>query len=89
METPIESEMRGSHVTLSHEESWRICQCLLQGKKNRPKIIPDFRPHCYLRFGFAPLYTTFQELNQTIDRLKEIVLDKEYEHHDHNRPQVT
>ena len=89
METPADGDMRGSHVTLSHEESWRICQCLLQGKKDRPKVIPDFRPHRYLRFGFAPLYTTFLELDRTIDRLREIVLDKEYEHFGQSRPQVT
>ena len=89
LETPADGDMRGSHVTLSHEESWRICQCLLQGKKDRPKVIPDFRPHRYLRFGFAPLYTTFQELDRTIDRLREIVLDKEYEHFGQSRPQVT
>ena len=86
LETPIESEMRGSHVTLSHENLGVFANAYCREKKS-PKIIPDFRPHCYLRFGFAPLYTTFQELNQTIDRLK-IVLIKNM-NTDHSRPQVT
>ena len=89
LETPSQPSQRGSHVTLSHQASWRICQCLLQGKKDQPKIIPDFRPENYLRFGFAPLYTTFHELVQTIERLKEIVLSEEYLEYDNSRPQVT
>jgi len=89
LETPIAPKERGSHVTLSHPESWRICQCLLHGKKDRPKIIPDFRPDRYLRFGFAPLYTTFQEVVVSVERLKEIIETEEYLHYDNSRPQVT
>lgn len=89
LETPIAPRERGSHVTLSHPESWRICQCLLHGKKDRPKIIPDFRPDRYLRFGFAPLYTTFKEVVESVERLKEIVETEEYLHYDNSRPQVT
>ena len=89
LETPIAPKERGSHVTLSHPESWRICQCLLHGKKDRPKIIPDFRPDRYLRFGFAPLYTTFQEVVESVERLKEIIETEEYLLYDNSRPQVT
>ena len=56
LESPKEAIERGSHVTISHHESWRICQCLLHGNEKRPKIIPDFRPPHYIRLGIAPLY---------------------------------
>ncbi len=89
LESPLNPEERGSHITLSHKESWRICQCLLHGKENRPKIIPDFRPEEYIRFGIAPLYVGYEAVWLTVERLKEIVRDKEYENFDHNRPTVT
>ncbi len=89
LESPINSSERGSHVTISHQESWRICQCLLNGKENRPKIIPDFRPPQYIRFGVAPLYIGHEALFITIERLKEIVVEKEYLQYNQDRPTVT
>ncbi len=89
IESPDLAEHRGSHVTISHQESWRICQCLLNPKANTPKIIPDFRPDRYIRLGIAPIYTSFEDLWIATQRLKEIVLNKEFEHHDGNQPTVT
>ena len=77
LESPVELSERGSHLTLSHAASWRICQCLLQGKNNGLKIIPDFRPDKYIRLGIAPLYIGFNDLLLTVERLKEIILEKE------------
>ena len=89
LESPEKEEERGSHVTISHQESWRICQCLLHGNEKRPKIIPDFRPPHYIRLGIAPLYIGHEDLWLTIERLKEIVIEKEYEHYSQTRPVVT
>lgn len=89
LESPENHQSRGSHVTLSHEESWRICQCLLTGNKNHPKIIPDFRPNRFLRFGIAPLYIGFEDLWVTVNRLKEIILKEEYQKYSSHRPTVT
>lgn len=89
LESPVELSERGSHITLSHLASWRICQCLLQGKNNGLKIIPDFRPDKYIRLGIAPLYIGFYDLLLTVERLKEIILEKEFEQYDEQRPTVT
>lgn len=89
LESPEEASERGAHITISHEESWRICQCLLSPKDDRLKIIPDFRPNRFIRLGIAPLYTRYEDLWETVSRLKEIVLEKEYEFHDGNQPTVT
>jgi len=89
IESPLDVNERGSHITLSHAASWRICQCLLHGKENGLKIIPDFRPDKYIRFGIAPLYIGFNDLWQTVQRLKEIILEKEIEQYDEQRPTVT
>ena len=89
LESPEEASERGAHITISHEESWRICQCLLSPKGDRLKIIPDFRPNRFIRLGIAPLYTHYEDLWETVCRLKQIVLEKEYESHDGNQPTVT
>lgn len=78
IESPTDSERRGSHVTISHQEAWRICQALISGKGDRPTVIPDFRPNRYIRFGFAPLYNTFTDLVNSVDRIKQIIAKKEY-----------
>jgi len=83
LESPENEVERGAHITLSHQASWRICQCLLQGKDERPKIIPDFRPPHYIRLGIAPL------MWHTLERLKEIAQNKEYEQYSDVRPTVT
>ena len=57
--------------------------------EKRPKIIPDFRPPHYIRLGIAPLYIGHDDLWLTVERLKEIVLEKEYEHYSQIRPTVT
>ena len=89
IESPQIQNKRGSHITLSHAESWRICQCLSYPPKNKIKIIPDFRPDRYIRLGLAPLYVSFEDLDITVKRLEEIIIKKEYEKKDGNRPEVT
>ena len=42
------------------------------------KIIPDFRPPNFLRFGISPLYNRFEDLYIVISRLEDIVVSKEY-----------
>ena len=89
LESPENEAERGAHITLSHQASWRICQCLLQGKDKRPKIIPDFRPPHYIRLGIAPLYTAYEDMWHTLERLKEIAQNKEFEQYSDVRPTVT
>ncbi|WP_297099427.1 kynureninase [uncultured Draconibacterium sp.] len=87
--SPTEPEKRGSHVSLKHDEAYRICQALIHPKSSTLKIIPDFRDPDNIRFGFTPLYTTFKEVWQTAQRLKEIIRDKEYEQFSTQRSEVT
>ena len=89
LESPAKVNERGSHITLSHLASWRICQCLLHGKQNGLKVIPDFRPEKYIRLGIAPLYIGFEDLWRTVQRLKEIILENEIDNYNEERPIVT
>lgn len=87
--SPLNSEQRGSHISLKHPEGYRICQALIHPQKNAPKIIPDFREPDNIRFGITPLYTTFGDLRKTVFRLKEIIKTKEFEHFSDTRNAVT
>lgn len=78
IESPLEKDRRGSHVTLSHPFSWQICQALVAGSEFHPKIIPDFRPPHFIRFGITPLYTKYEAIWILVDALKTIVETKAY-----------
>jgi kynureninase len=66
--TPREPERRGGHLAVEHADAPRIAQAL----KNRG-IIPDFRAPNVIRLAPAPLYTSFHELWQTVQSLREII----------------
>ena len=78
IESPDDPLNRGSHITISHPESWKICRALAKGNQKIPKIICDFRPDKYIRFGISPLYTSYKDLYQTVNALNEILKNKSY-----------
>jgi len=87
--SPLDPLQRGSHISLKHPEAYRICQSLIHPKNGAVKIIPDFREPDNIRFGFTPLYTTFEEIRQTTGRLKIIMETREYESFGSERNSVT
>jgi kynureninase len=87
--SPIESKSRGSHITIQHNEAWKICKLLIKGDKNRKRIIPDFRPENNIRLGFSPLYVSFIDLYETVIAIKDILENKEYLKIDDSKPEVT
>jgi kynureninase len=87
--SPLDPLQRGSHISLKHPEAYRICQSLIHPKNGTVKIIPDFREPDYIRFGFTPLYTTFEEIRQTTGRLKIVMETREYESFGSERNSVT
>ncbi|MDB4714744.1 aminotransferase class V-fold PLP-dependent enzyme [Flavobacteriaceae bacterium] len=89
IETPSNSNERGSHITLKHKESWRICKALIVGKAAGIKVIPDFRPPDYLRLGVAPIYTSYLDLFLSVERIEQIMQNREYEDISSEMPTVT
>ena len=87
--TPLEDNFRGSHITLSHKESWRISKCLKSPKGRDRKILVDFRPDKFIRISLTPLYTSFQDIYELGYRLFKIIEEQEYLEHSHNSPTVT
>jgi kynureninase len=63
--SPADPRRRGSHVSLRHPDGWRIVRAMIE----HGKVIPDFREPNNLRFGFAPLYTSYIDLHTAIVRI--------------------
>ncbi len=83
--TPRDSERRGSHISLRHPEGYRINRALI----DEMNVIPDFREPDNIRFGLAPLYTTFDEIWQTVERIRIVMQEKCYEKYPKDRLTVT
>jgi kynureninase len=82
--TPTSPDQRGSHVTFTHEDAWRINLSLIDAK-----VIPDFRSPNYLRFGMAPLYNDETDIDLALARLRDIMTSRRYEGYPTARPVVT
>jgi kynureninase len=87
--SPKEAELRGSHISIQHTEGYRINRAMIAPKDDSKVIIPDFRPPNNIRLGIAPLYNSFTELCETVERIKSIVLTKEYENFGLEKLEVT
>lgn len=72
--TPKEDARRGGHVSLEHLEAARICKSL---KENG--VIPDFRAPNIIRLAPVALYTSYREVWETVQILKKIMTEKQYE----------
>jgi kynureninase len=87
--SPRQAEIRGSHVSLRHPESYRINRALIESPPPAIQVIPDFRAPDNIRFGITPLYTTFTEIYQALERMRVIVKDKIYQQYTEDQMTVT
>ena len=87
--TPQQAKIRGSHVSLRHPDAYRINRSLIESEPPDMKVIPDFREPDNIRLGITPLYTTFTEIHQAIDRIRTIMAEKIHEQYSSERLTVT
>ena len=88
--TPENKDERGSHISIVHQESWRITKCLTDPEFNgKKKIIVDFRPPNIIRIALTPLYISFNDIYIISVRLIDIIKSKEYESKDDSKKIVT
>lgn len=74
---------RGGHVCLEHPEAARICKSL---KKHG--VIPDFRAPNVIRLAPIALYTSYEDVWNVVQILKEIMDEKQYEKFSNERETV-
>lgn len=83
--SPRDSAMRGSHISIRHPEGYRINRALI----DEMNVIPDFREPDNIRLGFAPLYTSFVEIREGLDRIKRVMDEKRYDKYPKQKLAVT
>ena len=66
--TPRDPGQRGSHVAVRHDDGYRLSQAL-----RAASVIVDFRAPDIVRFGFAPLYTTFGEVAAAVGIMEDLI----------------
>jgi kynureninase len=52
-------------------------------------VLPDFREPDNLRLGLTPLYTSFSEVWEGVDRIRQTVVEKRFEKYPVQRLTVT
>jgi kynureninase len=83
--SPRDAALRGSHVSLAHEDGYRICRALI----TKAMVIPDFRPPDRVRLGPAPATTRFVDVWDAMERLRSVVADGLHHDVDPVRTRVT
>jgi len=67
--SPRDPARRGGHVLACHELGYSINSALVEEKQ----VITDFRPPNGIRLAPIALYTTFAEVWEAVDRLRQVV----------------
>ena len=73
LESPSQSNQRGSQLAYSHPNAFEICQALADFK-----VVADYRAPNIIRFGFTPLYLSYQDVWTAAQRLIEVVKTRRY-----------
>jgi kynureninase len=83
--SPRDSARRGSHISIRHEEGYRINRAMIE----EMNVIPDFRAPDNIRLGFAPLYLSFTDIWEGFDRIRRVVEERLYEKYPKQKLTVT
>ena len=83
--TPREAAKRGGHISVVHPDAKKIAAALRSVKN----VIPDFRTPSGIRLAIAPLPTSFTEVWDGFERLRDLVESREYLTIEDNGSRVT
>ena len=83
--SPRDADQRGSHVSIRHAEGYRINRTLIE----EMKVIPDFRAPDNIRLGLSPVYTSFVEVWEAVDRIRQVVVEGRHLRYSAERLAVT
>lgn len=82
--SPRDAARRGGHVSLQHEEAWQISQALIKAG-----VVGDYRTPDRLRLCPVPIFTSFTEVWEAMDRLRDITASKSYADMPTEQPRVS
>src|SRR5471032_106224 len=71
--TPREHARRGSQVSFTHPHGYAVMSALIARG-----VIGDYREPAIMRFGFTPLYTSYADVWDAVEILRDILDRKDY-----------
>jgi kynureninase len=75
LNTPRDPKQRGGHISLVHPEAEKIAMALRQ----YANVIPDYRVPNSIRVAISPLATSYAEVFDGFQRLRDLVSTRQYE----------
>ena len=75
LNTPRDPKQRGGHISLVHPEAEKIARALRQ----YANVIPDYRVPNSIRVAISPLATSYTEVFDGFQRLRDLVSTRQYE----------
>ena len=66
---------RGGHISISHPQAAQICVAL----RKFVNVIPDYRTPNAIRLAIAPLPTSYAEIWDGFERLRDLTISRKYE----------
>jgi kynureninase len=85
LNSPLDPDQRGAHVSIGHPDALPIDQALIHDAG----VLPDFRPPDNIRLGLSPLYTSFVEIHDAVERLERVVAERRFQAYKDDAPAVT
>jgi len=83
--TSRNAKERGGHITLGHPDAARICIALRQFAN----VIPDYRTPNSIRLAISPLPTSYVEVWDGFQRIRDLVATRKFEKVEEGGPRVT
>jgi kynureninase len=72
--TPREADRRGGHITVGHPDAKKIAAAM----RKFANVVPDYRTPDSIRLAMAPLPTSYVEIWDGLERMRDLVASKKY-----------
>lgn len=72
--SPEHAVDRGAHIAYRHKCGYAVMQNLIDNG-----VVGDFRAPDFIRFGFSPLFMSYENLLDAVEKLKKILTSRSYE----------
>jgi len=83
--TPRDHNKRGGHITVGHRDAKKIAAAM----RSMTNTIPDYRTPDSIRLAIAPLPTSYTEVYDGLQRMRDLVASKKYLEIQDNGSRVT
>jgi kynureninase len=83
--TPREADRRGGHITVGHPDAKKIAAAM----RKFANVVPDYRTPDSIRLAMAPLPTSYVEIWDGLERMRDLVASKKYLEVEDNGSRVT